>query len=150
MKSRIFAVLAAVVVVLFMLKNTEGYYPWPTKVNPSEQANDYYLENLLRANGYEGKYIEPTNTNLQESRRLNATLRATGYAEIPMTQEIRPMSTALTMPPAPPPVAIPPPPKPRQRPRAVVVPAREDYSYPIILLLSVALVGGISLYMLLR
>jgi len=118
-----------VVVVLFMLKNTEGYYPWPTQVDNSEQANDTYLEMLLRAGGYQGKYIVPPNVNKQESQRLNATLRANGYAEIPMTGEVRAVSIPFT---------------------ADAPAAPKNHTYLIILFLCIALIGGVGLYVLLR
>jgi hypothetical protein len=122
---------ATVVVVLFMLKNTEGYYPWPTQVDNSEQANDDYLEMLLRSSGYEGKYVAPPNVNKQESQRLNATLRANGYAEIPMTGEVRAVSIPFSADsPAP--------------------AASRNYTYLIALFLCIALAGGIGLYILLR
>jgi hypothetical protein len=132
MKSRLIAIAAAVVVVLFTLKNTDGYYPWPTQVVPSEQANDDYLESLLKAAGYEGKYVAPPDVNKQESRRLNATLRASGYAEIPMTGELRAVSIPFTA------------------DEAAPLPLEKDYSYLIVLFLCIALLGGIGLYMLLR
>jgi hypothetical protein len=130
MNPRLIAIAAAVVVVLFTLKNTDGYYPWPTEVIPSEQANDDYLESLLKAAGYEGKYVAPPNVNKQESQRLNNTLRASGYAEIPMTGEMRAVSIPFTT--------------------DAPLPLEKDYSYLIVLFLCIALLGGIGLYMVLR
>jgi len=122
-----------VVVVLFMLKNTDGYHDWPTQVVASEQANDNYLESLLRTVGYEGKYVVPPNVNLQESQRMNNTLRANGYAEIPMTGELQavsiPFSADSTVPAA---------------------AASRNYTYLIMLFLCIALAGGVGLYVLLR
>ena len=124
----------AVVVVLFMLKNTEGYYPWPTQVDNSEQANDDYLESLLRAGGYQGKYVAPPNVNKQESQRLNATLRASGYAEIPMTGKLRAVSIPFTA----------------DSPVPVPAAASRNYTYLIALFMCIALAGGVGLYILLR
>jgi len=129
MNPRLIAIAAAVVVVLFTLKNTDGYYPWPTQVDNSEQANDTYLESLLRAGGYQGKYIAPPDVNKQESQRLNATLRASGYAEIPMTGEVRAVSIPFT---------------------ADAPAAPRNYTYLIVLFLCIALLGGVGLYILLR
>jgi len=112
-----------------MLKNIEPYYPWPTQVDNSEQANDDYLESLLKAAGYQGKYVAPPNVNKQESQRLNATLRASGYAEIPMTGEVRAVSIPFT---------------------ADAPAAPKNHTYLIILFLCIALIGGIGLYVLLR
>ena len=125
---------ATVVVVLFNLKNTDGYYPWPTQVDNSEQANDDYLESLLRAGGYQGKYVAPPNVNKQESQRLNATLRANGYAEIPMTGEVRAVSIPFTA----------------DSPVPTPAPASRNYTYLIALFMCIALAGGIGLYVLLR
>ena len=123
------------VVVLFILKNTEGYYPWPTQVDNSEQANNDYLESLLRAGGYQGKYIRPPDVNKQESQRLNATLRANGYAEIPMTGEMRAVSIPFTA----------------DATKGVKAPAApKSYSYLAALFLFIALAGGVTLYVLLR
>jgi hypothetical protein len=130
MNPRLIAIAAAVVVVLFTLKNTDGYYPWPTEVVPSEQANDDYLESLLKAAGYEGKYVAPPNVNKQESQRLNNTLRASGYAEIPMTGEVRAVSIPFTA--------------------DAPLTAEKNYSYLIVMFLCIALLGGIGLYMVLR
>jgi len=121
------------VVVLFMLKNTEGYYPWPTQVDNSEQANDNYLESLLKAAGYESKYVAPPNVNLQESQRMNNTLRANGYAEIPMTGEVRAVSIPFSAD-SPVPAAA----------------ASRNYRYLIVLFLCITLAGGVGLYILLR
>lgn len=137
MNPRLIAIAAAVVVVLFTLKNTDGYYPWPTQVVPSEQANDSYLEMLLRSSGYEGKYIAPPNVNLQESQRLNATLRASGYAEIPMTGEVRAVSIPFTADAT------------KSISGAASAPPR-NYTYLIALFLCIALAGGVGLYILLR
>jgi cytochrome c-type biogenesis protein CcmE len=134
MNPRLVAIAAAVVVVLFTLKNTDGYYPWPTQVVPSEQANDDYLESLLKAAGYEGKYVTPPDVNKQESQRLNATLRASGYAEIPMTGEVRAVSMPFTA----------------DATKGTAAPVTKNYSYLIALFLFVALAGGVGLYVLLR
>jgi len=135
MKSRLIAAAAVVVVVLFMLKNTEGYYPWPTQVDNSEQANNDYLESLLRASGYQGKYVAPPNVNKQESQRLNATLRANGYAEIPMTGELRAVSIPFTA---------------DATKGLTASSGPTGYSYLIVMFLLIAVLGGIGLYILLR
>jgi hypothetical protein len=137
MNPRLITIAAAVVVVLFTLKNTDGYYPWPTQVVPSEQANDDYLESLLKAAGYEGKYVAPPDVNKQESQRLNATLRASGYAEIPRTGELRAVSIPFTA-------------DATKGIAASAAPATKSYTYLIVLFLCIALLGGIGLYMLLR
>ena len=98
MKRSLYCISAAVVVVLFILKNTDGYKDWPTQINNSEQANDNYLESMLKAAGFQGKYVVPPNPNTQESIRLNNTLRANGYAEIPMSGEIQVIKTEFSVP----------------------------------------------------
>lgn len=71
---------------------------WPTQINNSEQANDTYLESILKAGGFQGKYVVPPNPNTQESIRLNNTLRANGYAEIPMSGKIQVVKTEFSVP----------------------------------------------------
>ena len=83
MNPRIIAIAAAVVVVLFTLKNTDGYYPWPTQVVPSEQANDDYLESLLKAAGYEGKYVAPSNVNPEN---ITLGIEFAQFLEIPIAR----------------------------------------------------------------
>jgi hypothetical protein len=79
MKAKHVFVAAIVVVVLFMLKNTEGYADWPTQVLASEQANDTYLEALLKRMGYAGKRVDGPDVNRMESTRLAQTLDRNGY-----------------------------------------------------------------------
>jgi len=80
MKSRLVGLVAFVAIVLLMLSNTDGYYDYAVTVINSEQANDTYLDSLLKAAGYQGKKIDEPNPNLFESRRLEKTLEANGYA----------------------------------------------------------------------
>jgi hypothetical protein len=80
MKSHLLGLVAFVTVVLLMLSNTDGYYDYAVTVINSEQANDTYLDSLLKAAGYQGKKIDDPNPNLFESRRLEKTLEANGYA----------------------------------------------------------------------
>jgi hypothetical protein len=77
-KSRVFAVAvaAAVVVVLFILRNTDGYHDYPTQVVSAEQANNTFLERLMTAAGYEGKQINAPDYNLRESTYLTRTVGA--------------------------------------------------------------------------
>lgn len=98
MKRSLYYISAAIVIVLFILKNTDGYMDWPTQINNSEQANDTYLESILKAGGFQGKYVVPPNPNTQESIRLNNTLRANGYAEIPMSGKIQVVKTEFSVP----------------------------------------------------
>ena len=79
MKAKYLFVAAIVVVVLFTLKNTEGYADWPTQVLASEQANDTYLEALLKRLGYAGKRVDGPDVNRMESTRLTRTLDQNGY-----------------------------------------------------------------------
>lgn len=77
---RLLGISALIIVVLFILKNTEGYMDWPTQIVNSEQANDTYLDSLLKAAGYQGKKIDEPNPNLFESTRIKKTLDQNGYA----------------------------------------------------------------------
>ena len=80
MKRGLYGVSAFLVVVLLILSNTDGYLDYPTTVINSEQANDTYLDSLLKAAGYEGKKVYVPNPNLFESTRLKKTLDQHGYA----------------------------------------------------------------------
>ena len=85
---RIFGVVAIVVIVLLILRHTDGYSDYPTQVVNSEQPNDTYLDALLKASGYEGKQIDAPNINKQESTRITNTLQAAGYRPTPPTGDI--------------------------------------------------------------
>ena len=128
MNPRLIAIASTVVVVLFMLKNTDGY---------QISGNNDYLDSLLRASGYQGKYVAPPNVNLQESQRMNNTLRANGYAEIPMTGEIKAVSIPFTA-------------DATKGISGAASAAPRNYTYLIVLFLCIALVGGIGLYVVLR
>ena len=77
---RLLGISALIIVVLFILNNTEGYMDWPTQIVSSEQPTDTYLDSLLKAAGYQGKKIDEPNPNLFESTRVKKTLDQNGYA----------------------------------------------------------------------
>lgn len=113
-----------VIAALAILARKDGYHDYPTQVVDSEQANDTYLNALLKSAGFEGKRTDAPNYNLQESTLLTRKLEKNDYAVNPPTKMFV----------APPVFADAPTPPPR------------DNRYVIAILLSVALLFGLSVY----
>ena len=113
-----------VIAALAILARKDAYHDYPTQVVDSEQANDTYLNALLKSAGFEGKRVDAPNYNLQESTLLTRRLEKNDYAVNPPTKTLIP----------PPVFGDAPTPPPR------------DNRYVIAILLSVALVFGISVY----
>lgn len=112
------------IAALAILARKDGYGDYPVQVVNSEQANDNYLEALLKRAGFEGKRVDAPNFHLQESTLLTRKLEKNDYAVNPPTKMIV----------APPVFADAPTPPPR------------DNRYVIAILLFVALLFGLSVY----
>jgi hypothetical protein len=120
----LYGVAMLVIAALAILAQKDGYGDYPVQVIDSEQANDNYLEALLKSAGFEGKRVDAPNYNLQESTLLTRRLEKNDYAVNPPTKMVV----------APPVFADAPRPPPR------------DNRYVITILLSVALIFGLSVY----
>lgn len=68
------------ILAIVVLQRRMGFSDYTTRVVQSEQANDSYLENLLRSKGYDGKRVDDPNRNLFSSTWLTKFLERNGYA----------------------------------------------------------------------
>ena len=120
----LYGVAMLVIAALAILARKDGYGDYPVQVIDSEQANDTYLNALLKSAGFEGKRVDAPNYNLQESTLLTRRLEKNDYAVNAPTKTLLPPPVFADAPTPPP----------------------QDNRYVIAILLSVALVFGISVY----